>query len=83
LWSVGEYRVYKLDINGTVITDFSNPGIVFGLTYDGKYLYGVKEEPIIQKIDINGNVLTSFEVPRDYIRGLTYDGKYFWCFGGF
>ena len=80
LWNV-DYdtkKIYKLDTDGNVLDSFDGPGIsLYGLTWDGNYLWVANSGDKIYKLTANGTIIDSF----NYSSGsadLAWDGTYLW-----
>ena len=83
--SLSSNLIYKYDLNGTFLEDFSISGIpgMRDLAYDGAYMYGVGGSNLIYKMDFALHTIVGFINPPDIVNTIAYDEEQdgFWVGG--
>ena len=75
--------IYNVQTNGTIITSWTPPRHINGLTFDGTYLWGSAPggASVVYKFQTNGTEVDSWGAPESTIYGLAWDGTYLWLVG--
>jgi len=85
LWFSDYYKVYKIDTEGNVLSNFDFQHEIAGLAWDGEKLWiaynSFPENAILVMTDTEGNILSSFTAPVYYIDALTWGDGYLWAAG--
>jgi hypothetical protein len=88
LWysDVSQFKVYRLDTSGGILTSFAFPKPVTGLAWDGSSLWLAYSEDVFSKstlavVDAQGAVSGSFPSPVFGIEGLAWADGYLWAIG--
>lgn len=83
LWypDIGDNKIYKMDINGNLQSNFSSPLYPVGITFDSTYLW-ISTPTDIYKYDTSGNEITHFSLDLFVSGGdLTWGDGYLWMVG--
>lgn len=76
------HNLRRYDKNGDLVDVADLDDFVYGMAWDGKYLWIMNDEAILKKLDISEwpkiKVLSQMSAPSKNCRGLSFDGKSFW-----